>query len=225
VRLALRLALVTLLVAAAACSDGAPDKGAKSSTSSTAASGSTSTTELAAANDPALRPLLIESSDLPAGFARAADVDRTVTTFCAGEDAAAGLQASGRALVGFTRTPAGASVVHVVFRFKDDGASAFVQQAKALLARCSNVPDATGLAFAYEAATPSVDAVLADTEGHVTGHGTSAGSGKLAIDLAVFRKGDLGELIAALTVDQDRAATDTIALAAFTAAVANLADA
>lgn len=214
----LRIALVAALLIGAACSDDASTTDGTSS-STTAA---TSTTQLAAANDPALRPLLVEPSELPAGFATSGDVDNTITTFCIGEDAAAGLQASGRAFGAFKRTPPGASVVHLVFRFKDDDATRFVTQATQILGRCSDIPAGSGLAFTYEPATAALDAALAGTDSHVSSYGISVGSGAFAINLAVFRRGDLGELIAVLTKDEGRDVTDSLALAAFTAAVAKL---
>jgi hypothetical protein len=217
-----RVALVAgLVVVAAACSDDG-GSGVASSSTSTTTSASSTTVRTGVGDDPTLQPLLLALGDLPPGFATSAEVDDTVTTFCVGEDAAAGLQASGRALVAYTRTPAGASVVHLVFRFRDGDAARFVTQATDILGRCSNIPDASGLAFAYEATSPAVEAAVAGTDAHVTSHGTSAGSGKLTLDLAVFRRGDVGELVAALSVDQARAASDPLAVAAFTAAVARL---
>ena len=210
------LLVVALLIGSAACSDDSP------STASTTTSPTSSTSLPPAANDPALRPRLVLAEDLPAGFATSPKVDDTVTTFCIGEDAAAGLQASARALVAYTRTPPGASVIHLVFRFRDGDATKFVDQATAILGRCNNVPDATGLAFAYEPASAELEAVLAGTEGHVASYGTSAGSGVLTINVAVFRRGDLGELVAVLTKDEGRDATDGLALAAYTAAVARM---
>jgi len=152
------------------------------------------------------------------------DADDTITAFCAGEDATAGLRGSGRALVGLKRDPAGASVIHLVFRFEDDGAARFVAQAAEILDRCSSVPDATGLAFEYEPIGAGLDEIVAAaTDAHVTRHGVSVGSGSLRIDLAVFHRGDIGELVAVLGVDLPREEIDLLATAAFTTAVDRLA--
>ena len=200
-------ALLAVLVAAgaAACSD-------DDSTSAT----TTSTTK----PDAALAAVLVRQDELPADFAPSPDVDDTITAFCAGEDAAAGLQASARALVGFRRQPEGASVIHLAFRFRAGDAVHFVDQAGGILDRCSEVPDTSGLAFTYAPTAPPVDAALAGTDAHVTRYGVSVGSGNLSIDIGVFRYGEVGELIAVLAVDTPRDQLDTLAARAFAAAAA-----
>jgi hypothetical protein len=207
------LALVAVVaLVLGACSD--DDDGGSVTTS--AASGTDGTTT-SLGSDPALDALLIAADELPPGFVPSEDVDDTITAFCAGEDAAAGLQASGRALVGYTRQPAGASVIQLVFRFRPGDGVRFVDQATQILGRCSDVPDGTGLAFTYEPA-PGLDAALAGTDAFVARHGTSAGSGSLAIDVAVFRHGDVAQLVAVLAIDAPRAELDALALTAVTAA-------
>jgi hypothetical protein len=203
-RSVLVLALV-LVGAVGACSDDA------SSTSS-----STSTTV-------ALADLGLVPADLPAGFTASADVDDTLTAFCANEDATAGLQASDREVHGFTRTAGGASVIQLVFRFKGDDATAFVAQAGAILERCSGVPDLTGLAFEYGAISPGLDdALAAATDTHVAKHGLSVGSGNLSLDLVVLQKGDVGQLVAVLGLDLPRSDLDALAAATFDAVAAKL---
>jgi hypothetical protein len=200
----------------AACSDdsGSPDP----ATTTSAAPGSTTTTA-ALAPDAELAALALEVGDLPPGFEPSADVDDTITAFCANEDAAAGLQASAREVRGFRRTAGGASVVQLLFRFREDGAATFVAQAEAILGRCSNVPDATGLAFEYDALAPALEDLLRDgSEDHVGRHGTSVGSGNLTVDLAVLRRGDVGQLVAVLGLDLPRADLDSLAAVAFAAA-------
>ncbi|MDP1819441.1 MAG: hypothetical protein Q8K58_06035 [Acidimicrobiales bacterium] len=212
-----RAVLAGLLLLVVACSD--DDHGAPSSSST-----APTTTSVSIPQDPSLAGLALAASDLPAGFSPAADVDDTITAFCAGEDATAGLQASGRALIGFTRAPAGASVIQLVFRFRDGGAAEFVRQSRAILDRCSGVPDVTGLAFTYEAVPPALDEVVAaGTDDHVTRHGVSAGSGSLRIDLAVFHRGGIGQLVAVLGLDLPREEVGALATEAFTAAVGRLA--
>ena len=202
-------AAVLVVLGLAACSD--DDAGPATTTTAEA-----TTTSLG--SDPALDALLVQAGDLPAGFVPSEDIDDTITAFCAGEDAAAGLQATGRALAGYTREPAGASVIHLAFRFRPGDGARFVDQATQILERCSNVPDATGLAFAYEPAAPELEAALAGTDAFVARHGTSAGSGSLGIDVAVFRHGDVAQLVAVLAVDTPRAELDALAVAAVTAA-------
>ncbi len=163
---------------------------------------------------------LVTMADLPAGFAPVTDVDDTITTFCAGQDAAAGLQASGRAIAGFSRTPAGASVIHLVLRFDDDGAERFVTQAEDLLTSCNDVPDATGLAFTYEPVSEPVAAALAGTDRTASRYGVNVGSGTLTIELAAFQRGGDAHLIAVLGLDQERESLDALAAEAFAAAVA-----
>ena len=80
------------------------------------------------------------------------------------------------------------------------------------------MPDATGLAFVYEPAAPALDAALAGTDAHVTRHGVSVGSGSLAIDIGVFRYGEVGELVAVLAVDTPREELDALSAQVFTAA-------
>jgi hypothetical protein len=215
-RPAIRPLLAGALVVAslAACSD--EDTGTPRSTTTTEDAGTV------APPDPTLVELLLSEADLPDGFAPSADVDDTVTTFCAGQDAAAGLSASGRAIAAFTRTPAGASVIEVVFRFERDGAARFVEQADELLTSCDGVPDATGLAFTYE---PLGDAVAATLEGATASagrYGTSVGSGDLTVQVAVARHDDLGVLVAVLGLEQSRADLDALAAAAFAAALDKL---
>jgi hypothetical protein len=188
-------------------------------------SAATTTTEdpgTIAPQDPALVELLITEADLPDGFAPGGDIDDTITTFCAGQDAAAGLSASGRALAGFMRTPSGASVVEVVLRFEDDGAMRFVEQAEELLTSCSGVPDATGLAFTYEPLSHAVEATLSGATASTGRYGTSVGSEALTIQVAVVQQGDLGALIAVLGLDQPRTESDALAADVFDAALAEL---
>ena len=201
---ALLLALL-LLVGATACSDDDADDAGEATSTTTAA-------------DAELEAVLLRQDELPAGFAPSPDVDDTITAFCAGEDAAAGLQASARALVGFRRQPEGASVIHLAFRFRAGDAVRFVEQAGGILDRCSDVPDTSGLAFTYTPTAPAVDAALAGTDAHVSRHGVSVGSGNLSIDIGVFRYGDVGELIAVLAVAAPRVELDALAAQAFAAA-------
>lgn len=168
-----------------------------------------------------LDPLALEEADLPDGFSTSDTVDDTITAFCVNEDATAGLRASDRAVRGFTRSPAGASVIQLVFRFEDDGAARFVNQARAILERCNEVPDIGGLAFTYDELGTGLDeAVAAIADDHVGRHGTSVGSGDLTIDLLVFHHGDVGQLVAVLGLDLPRAELDDLARTAFEAAAA-----
>jgi hypothetical protein len=190
------------------------------------ATSSTTTTEeraTVAPQDPELVDLLITADDLPAGFSPSGEIDDTITTFCAGQDAAAGLSASGRALAGFTRDPAGASVIELVFRFEDDGAARFVEQAEELLTTCSEVPDASGLAFSYEPLSDAVAATLDSAQASAGGFGTSVGSADITVQVAVVQSGDLGALVAVLGVEQPRVDSDALAARAFTAALERLA--
>ena len=207
------LAVALLL---AACSD---DDGSNPTTTASSAPGATNTI---APDDPALSARLITAEDLPKGFAPTEDVDTTITAFCAGQDAAAGLSADGRAIVGFTRTPPGASVIEVVFRFEDDDAAQFVTQAEALLTSCSEVPDSTGLAFTYSPLSEPVAATLEGVDSSAGRFGTSVGSGGLAVEIAVLQQGDLGALVAVLGLDEPRADLDALASTAFTAAIEGL---
>lgn len=207
-----------VLIPLACTSDNDPGAGSTSSTSSSTTASTTTTVPA----DVDLEARLVAAADLPAGFAPDADVDDTITAFCAGQDAAAGLQASDRAIVGFTRTPPGASVIQLAFRFDGDGAARFVEQAEALLTSCSDVPDATGLAFTYEAVTAPVAGALEGVDSATSRYGVSVGSGTLTLDVAVLQQGDLGTLVAVLGLDQPRGALDELAVAAFTAAVERL---
>ena len=199
------LVLALVVASVGACSDDA------SSTPS-----STSTTV-------ALVDLGLVPADLPDGFTASNDVDDTITQFCANEDATAGLQASEREVHGFTRTAGGASVIQLVFRFDDDGATAFVTQAGAILERCSGVPDLSGLAFEYGAISQGLDAAVADaSDRHVAKYGVSVGSGNLALNLVVLQRGDVGQLVAVLGLDLPRADLDALAGTAFDAVAAKL---
>jgi hypothetical protein len=186
---------------------------------STTTEASTSTTTV----DAELASQLLEVGDLPPGFEPATEVDDTITTFCANEDATAGLQASAREVRGFTRTGGGASVLQVAIRFDDDGATRFVDQASAILDRCSDVPDATGLAFSYEPLATGLDASVAGRADAMVGrYGVNVGSGQLSIDLVVLRTGDVGQLVAVLGLDLPRADLDALAAAAFEAVARRL---
>jgi hypothetical protein len=209
------LVLALAVAAIGACDDGGGD--ADTTTTERTAASSTSTTD-GTDIDPELAARLLEPADLPAGFTPSDTVDDTITAFCAGEDAAGGLQASARAARGFTRAGGGASVIQLAFRFRDDGAAAFVAQAAAILDRCDSVPDATGLAFEYEPLTPEVDAPVAGaSDAHTGRYGVNVGSGSLAIELVVLQQGDIGQLVAVLGVDLPRAELDALAIAAFSA--------
>lgn len=165
-----------------------------------------------------LSALALEVDDLPTGFAASTEVDDTITAFCVNEDATAGLQATDRAVRGFTRSPAGASIIQLVFRFDDDGAATFVEQARAILDRCSSVPDVSGLAFEYDELAAGLEApIAAASDDHVGRHGTSIGSGNLTIDLVAFRSGDIGQLVAVLGLDLPRSELDELAATAFMA--------
>jgi hypothetical protein len=213
-RLGRRLACVALaLVSVTACADdGAP-------------SASTTTTEepgTIVPADPVLEEMLLTEADLPDGFAATSSVDDTITSFCVGQDATAGLSASARASTGFSRTPAGASVIELVFRFDDDGAARFVTQAGELLRTCNEIPDASGLAFTYEPVSPGVASPIEAADSARSGYGTSVGSGNLTMQIAVVQVGAIGALVAVLGVDTPRAASDELAEAVFGAAVARL---
>lgn len=210
------LALLGLALLATACSDDDP---APPDTTSA----STTTTSPGDGDQASLDALLIDPGDLPGEFTASSAVDDTITAFCAGEDATAGLQATGRAARGLSRTGGGASVIQLVFRFRAGDAAAFVDQAGAILERCSGVPDATGLAFDYEPLQPSVEAPVAQaTDAHVGRYGVNVGSGDLSIELVVLRSGDVGQLVAVLGLDTPRALLDDLATVAFTAAAERL---
>jgi hypothetical protein len=207
--------VVIVLLALLGCSDDDDPDPATGSSSTTAST--------IAPDDPTLEPHLLSEDDLPDGFTATEDVADTVPSFCAGQDATAGLRAAGRAIVGFSRTPEGASVIEAVFRFEDDGAAAFVEQAEEILTSCSDVPDATGLAFTYEPLSAPVQSVLAGADTAASRFGTSVGSGDLTVEIAVVAEGDLGALIAVLGFDEPRADLDALTATVFEAAVANLA--
>jgi hypothetical protein len=208
----LTLVVPLLLVA---CSD---DDGSQPDETTTS-----STTDTVEADDPELAALLITADDLPEGFAATETPVDTITSFCAGQDAAAGLSAEGRGIQGFTRTPLGVSVIEVVFRFEGDDAAAFVTQAEELMASCNEVPDATGLAFTYEPLSEEVAATLEGVDSSTSGFGASVGSAGLTVEIAVVQQGDLGALIAVLGLEEPRADLDALATTAVSAAVANLA--
>lgn len=208
------LAALLLVAALAGCSgDDGDGSDGTSSTASNAADEDTTTTVPAA-----LRPYLIGADDLPPGFQPASSVDDTITSFCAGEDAAAGLQATARSVQAFNRTPAGASVLQMVFHFREGDAARFVEQAGQVLSRCSNVPDIRGLAFAYSPVDATVEAALGGTDAHVARYGESAGNATLTEEVAVFHHGDIAALVAVLAVNAPRADLDALAAAAFRAA-------
>lgn len=216
------LALVAVVLASAAsCTD---DDAPATPSSSTSSSSSTTSapTGTTVPDDPDLAARLLTAEDLPSGFDTTASVDDTITAFCAGQDAAAGLRASGRAVIGFSRDPAGASVIELMFRFEDGGAPQFVTQAEGLLAGCSEVPDATGLAFTYEPVSAEVAAALDASESSASRYGVSVGSGDLAVNVTVVQQGDLGALVAVLGLDQPRADLDALASQAFAAALERL---
>ncbi len=206
------LLLSVLLLLFAACSDDDGESGDPSTSSTPEPS--------IPPDDPELEQLLITAADLPGTYAAVEDVGDTVTTFCAGEDATAGLQASGRAIVGFNRTTPGASVIHLVFRFREGDGPRFVQQAGEVLGRCSAVPDLTGLAFTYEPVDAPVEATLVGTDQHVARFGVSVGSASFTEQIVVFRHGDVAHLVAVLGADLPRADLDALATAAFGAAAA-----
>jgi hypothetical protein len=206
---------VASLLGIASCTDDDAD-------STSTSSADTSSSSTIAPDDPELEALLLTTADLPDGFTATEDVADTVTSFCAGQDAAAGLRAEGRAIVGFTRAPEGASVIEVVFRFEDDGAAAFVDQAAELVASCSEVPDVTGLAFTYEPLSAPVAASLAGADHSASAFGTSVGSGDLHVEIAAVAVGDLGALVAVLGLDEPRADLDELAGSAFETAIAKL---
>jgi hypothetical protein len=216
-RRSLRRGLVAIGLLLAACSD----DGGSTTTTTTAPPATTTSTTVADGTDPALQELLLAEDDLPEGFAVATAAADTVTTFCVGQDATAGLQAAARALVTFKRTPEGAAVIQIVFRFKGAGASTFVAQATQLFETCNEVPGEQGLAFTYGPAPSSVDAALAPTTSHAARNGTSIGSGSLRSTTAVFQVGDdVAELVSVLGIDQPRDELDELATTVVEAAVA-----
>ena len=80
-----RLTLLATLALVGCNDDGGP--------ATTTSSDSTSST--IAPDDPTLEPLLLTAADLPEGFTPTEDVADTVTTFCAGQDATAGMSGGG----------------------------------------------------------------------------------------------------------------------------------
>lgn len=184
-------AAVAVLLGAVGCNG----DGSESAQTTTTPSPST-TTESAP-----LDAALVTAADLPGTFVVEPEADPTVTTICAGQDAAQGLTASARAVVQLRREPAGASVVQLVIRFEDDGAVRFVDRARELLGGCENVPDLAGLAFEYEPPPGEIEALLdRGSDDHVAQRMRSVGSGNYVIDLAIFRVGNVGELVASLAV-------------------------
>jgi hypothetical protein len=163
------------------------------------------TQEPAGAEPTDLSGWLLRADELPGAFADASSgVADTITTICAGQDATAGMRATGRAVAGFRREPPGVSVVQVVLELPHGQAAAFVERARELLATCDGVPDpASGLAFEYEAAGEDVEARLAATaDGHVAARGTSVGSEAFLIESAFFHVGDVAQLVAVLAVNE-----------------------
>lgn len=208
--------VLALLVAAglAIGATGCTDDGPSASATTTTASGSATTAEV---GEP-LDGVLLTAADVPAGFEPSEEVDDTITSFCATHDAASGLQAAERAVVGFARSGGGASVIQLAFRFEEGGATTFVTQAEAALAACSGVPDGsgTGLAFEYEPLSPAVADVLADAgEARTGGFGTSVGSGSLTVEIAVVQQGEIATLVAVLGLDEPRDALDALAASTF----------
>jgi hypothetical protein len=201
---ALSILLVASLLGGACQSDGG-------SPSTTTAPATTTTQAEEAEQDAALAAMMLGPADLPEGFTASTSIDDTVTAFCAGEDATAGLQASAREIRGFTRDGGGASVIQLAFRFRDAGAATFVEQADGILDRCSGVPDSTGLAFDYDALDPTVDSAAAAAEQHIGRHGINVGSQRLSIDVVVLRQGDVGQLLAVLGLDLPRPELDQLA--------------
>lgn len=214
------LALASLVVMTTGCSSG--DDAPSSTSTSSAPTSSTTATTAAGDDDPALAAMMLELDDLPEGFTPSPSIDDTITAFCAGEDATAGLQASAREVRGFTRSGGGASVIQLAFRFRDDGAATFVEQASGILERCSGVPDATGLAFDYDALDPAIETIAATADAHVGRHGINVGSQRLSVDVVVMQHDDVGQLVAVLGLDLPRADLDQLAAAAVTAATARL---
>ncbi len=216
--LASAVLILTLLLPVTAACGGRDEEPQATTTTTTTPATTTGDPSTTLPSDAALAELTLEAADLPAGFADSPDVDDTITAFCANEDAAAGLQATAREVRGFSRAGGGASVIQLVFRFRDGDAARFVGQAGEILDRCSAVPDSTGLAFEYEALTPGVDtAIVEASDASVSRHGTSVGSGNLTIDLVVFQHGDIAQLVAVLGLDLARADLDAVAEAAFEA--------
>jgi hypothetical protein len=212
--------LVTIIGGAVA---GCSSDDAPAATTAPTSTSSSSTTD--GATDEGLQALLLDASDLPAGFSPSDEGDDTITSFCATQDAAAGLQASARAVRAFGRDAGGASVIQLAFRFRDDGAATFVQQAETALTTCTGIPDAsgTGLAFEYEPLSPDVAATVAAAGDARTGrYGTSVGSGNLTVEVVVLQHDDIGILVAVLGLSQPRADLDALAASTFTAVAGRL---
>lgn len=204
---------------AAGCTD--DDPAPAPTTTTTTGGGPSTSLAPPSGEDPALEAMALTETDLPPGFEPSTDVDDTITSFCANEDAAAGLRATGRTVRGFTRAAGGASVIQLAFRFEAGGAATFVTQAGQILERCSGVPDGTGLAFEYEPLTPELDALLtAGADAHTGRYGTSVGSGNLTVDLVAFARGDVAQLVAVLGLEAPRADLDALATTVFRAALA-----
>src|SRR5690606_13848429 len=95
------LLVLAVLAAAGACRD--DDQ--RTAPTTTPPATSTTTTEAPWATTTTvpedLAPLLLTDGDLPDDFVASDGVDDTITSFCVGQDAAAGLRASSRAVVGF----------------------------------------------------------------------------------------------------------------------------
>jgi hypothetical protein len=213
-------AALLLAVLAVGCSN---DHTASRPTTSTTAtlrlhtvtpSGSTSVPDV---DDPALRATQVQASDLGTGFIEDTSSNNTVTSFCFAQDATHDLRATARAYVGYGRAPAG--VLQLTFRFRKGDAERFVAQADQMFSSCNEVPDIQGQAYTYQPVTRAVDATLASTDGHTARYGVSVGNGNLTEEVAVFRKGDIGVLIAVVTYQVPRADTDALATKALTAAV------
>jgi hypothetical protein len=180
------------------------------------------TTTSTVANDPGLAGLLLGADELPGTFVPVEEVGDTVPTFCVGQDPTAGLRASARAVAGYAREPAGVSVLQLLFRFDDDGAATFVEQARAVIDACHEVPDLNGLAFTYRDAPAGAVAALAGLDASVTADGVSVGSGALRSIVGVFQRGDLGGMVAVLAAGDSGPDAEAVAVAAFTAAAENL---
>ncbi|MFP5256639.1 MAG: hypothetical protein ACLGI8_12425 [Acidimicrobiia bacterium] len=212
-----RRALVVLLALGLTVGSGCTDDDREDDDSTTTVAVDSTPTTTGDGDDD-LDAVLLTADDLPPGFEPSGAVDDTVTSFCATHDAAAGLQASGRAIVGFARAGGGASVIQLAFRFEEGGAAAFVAQAEAAMSACSGVPDGsgTGLAFEYEPLSPAVAGALATAgEARSGGFGTSVGSGSLTVEIAVAHQGDVATLVAVLGLDEPREALDELAAAVF----------
>lgn len=213
------VAAAALLATTMACSDD-DEPGATTDPTRQASGPTTSSTADEESAGEAVDDRLLTVEDLPPGFEQADEVDDTITSFCVSEDATAGLSASARAATAFARQPQGMSVVQLVFRFEDGGANRFVEQADAILERCQEVPDFSGLAFSYEPVSADVAAALERSDSSTARFGTSVGSEELLLDVAVFAHGDVAQLVAVLGVGLPREELDTVAAQVFEAATA-----